>query len=514
MSMDAATVARSIPAVQPFDEANRALLANVHPLEWENPTPEGRYNLVVIGAGTAGLVTAAGAAGLGAKVALIERELMGGDCLNIGCVPSKALLRSARAAYDARNTAEFGVRVKGEVTIDFPAIMQRMRDLRAQISPNDSAERFRELGIDVFIGEGRFVGRRKIEIASATLEFSKACIATGARAFVPPIDGLDHAGYLTNETLFSLTELPKRFAIVGGGPIGCEMAQAFARFGSEVYLIEAADQILTREDKDAAQIVQTALGEDGVRFKLGCRATRVEKTATGRTVTLQSQEGTERLEIDEILIAVGRSPNVEGFGLEKARVKYDAKHGVRVNDRLRTTNRNIYAAGDVCHQYKFTHVADALARIVIRNALFFGRAKASDLVVPWCTYTDPEIAHVGMYRHEAEEAGIEVDTIQIDLADVDRAILEGETSGFLKVHLKKGSDRILGATLVSRHAGEQIPEITLAMTAGTGLAMLSDTIHPYPTQAEFFRKAGDEYNRSRLTPFVMNVFDRILSWRR
>lgn len=509
--LDKASVGGDLPQLQPYDMHNRVLLENVRPPDWVNPEPSGRYNLIVIGAGTAGLVTAAGAAGLGARVALIERALMGGDCLNVGCVPSKALIRCARAFAEVRDTGRFGVRVPEGAAVDFPAVMERMRKLRAGISPNDSAKRFRKLGVDLFLGEAGFTGRDTVEVAGKTLRFAKACIATGARAVTLPIPGLAEAGYLTNETLFSLTELPKRLAVIGAGPIGCEMAQTFARFGSKVTLLEVGPHILGREDRDAAARVEQALGRDGVEVRCSVKIVKVSTDGSQKLIEL---EGNETVSVDQILIGVGRAPNVDGLGLERAGVEFDTKQGVKVNDRLQTTNRSIYAAGDICSAYKFTHTADFAARIVIQNALFFGRAKASALTVPWCTYTDPEIAHVGMYAHDAEKKGIAVDTITVELSDVDRAILEGADDGFLKIHVKRGSDRILGATLVASHAGEMISEVTLAMVNRIGLGAFGKTIHPYPTQAEVFRKAGDAYNRTRLTPKVKTLFKTILRWRR
>ena len=504
----------SIEALNPLDEHSRRLQANTHPPEWVNPEPSGRYNLVVIGAGTAGLVTAAGAAGLGAKVALIEKHLMGGDCLNVGCVPSKALIRCARVAADARAAGEYGVGITGDIHVDFAAVMERMRRLRAGISPNDSVQRFRDLGIDVFLGQGRFSGSDTIEVADKRLRFARAVIATGARAIAPPIKGLAEAGYLTNETVFSLTELPRRLAVIGGGPIGCELAQTFARFGSMVTLIQAGEHILPREDPDAARRVEAAMTRDGVTVICGGETAEVRRQGQEKIIDVQCGGQQHELTVDAILVGVGRAPNVEGMGLDTIGVEFDNRAGVTVNDRLQTTNPRIYAAGDICSKYKFTHAADAMARIVIQNALFFGRSKASALTIPWCTYTDPEIAHVGMYEKDVREAGIDVQTFTVELSDVDRAILDGEEEGFLKVHVKKGSDKILGATLVSRHAGETISEITLAMTAGIGLGTLARTIHPYPTQAEVIKKAADAYNRTRLTPFVKSLFSRFLAWRR
>lgn len=504
----------SHPIIRPWDKHNQNLITQVRPPDWMNPKPAARYNLVVIGAGTAGLVSAAGAAGLGAKVALVERHLMGGDCLNVGCVPSKALIGAARAAAAVRDAAEFGVHVPGGVRIDFSQVMERMRRLRASIAPHDSAKRFSELGIDVFIGEGRFVDAHTVEVAGEKLRFKKAVIATGARASAPPIEGLDQVEYLTNETLFSMTELPRRLAVIGAGPIGCEMAQAFQRFGSEVFLVEATHGILPREDSDASGIVLESMLKDGVQLLCCGKDLKLSKADGGR-VRLAVDSHSKRYDevVDKLLVAAGRSPNVEGLGLEAAGVTY-SKKGVQVNDQLQTTQPDIYAAGDICSPYQFTHAADFMARTVIRNALFLGRAKASALTIPWCTYTEPEIAHVGLYTKQAQEQGVEIDTFTRELAAVDRAILEGRTKGLVRVHVRKGSDKIAGATIVASNAGDMIAEITLAMTNGLGLKQIANTIHPYPTQAEAIRQVGDAYNRTRLTPLAKSLFARWMAWRR
>jgi pyruvate/2-oxoglutarate dehydrogenase complex dihydrolipoamide dehydrogenase (E3) component len=503
------------PRIIPQDEYNALLENNVHPSDWVNPEPAPRYNLVVIGAGTAGLVTAAGAAGLGAKVALVEKNLMGGDCLNVGCVPSKSLIRSARSAADVRDAADFGVDVTGGYEVNFGKVMERMRRVRSGISANDSAKRFsEELGVDIFLGAGSFAGPDSVRVDGRTLRFKKAVITSGARAFELPIEGLAEAGFLTNETVFSLTERPPRLAVIGGGPLGCELAQTFQRLGSRVSLIEMSPQILSREDPDAARIVESSMLRDGVDLILSCDIKRVEKTEEGKVISLKCEGQEKQLVVDEILIGVGRVPNVEGLNLEAVGVHYDPRSGVKVDEHLRTTNPDIYAAGDICFPFKFTHTADALARIVIQNALFWGRKKTSALTIPWCTYTDPEIAHVGMYEADAAKAGVQVDTYTIPMSDVDRAIAEGETEGMVRVHVKKGTDKILGATIVARHAGEMISEISVAMKGKLGLGALSGVIHPYPTQAEAIRKAADNYNRTKLTPRVKKVFEWILRWQR
>jgi pyruvate/2-oxoglutarate dehydrogenase complex dihydrolipoamide dehydrogenase (E3) component len=501
--------------LQPDDEHNRLLVGNVHPSEWRNPAPDGRYNLVVLGAGTAGLVAAAGAAGMGAQVALIERQLMGGDCLNVGCVPSKAIIRSGHAAHDARTAGRFGVRITGEVEVDFQAVMERMRRIRAGISPNDSAQRFSEhYGVDVYFGSARFTGPDTIDVNGTRIRFAKAVIATGARAAVPPIPGLQEAGFLTNHNVFNLTEQPRRLAVVGCGPIGSELAQTFARLGTQVTTIETGDQFLQREDRDAAEIIKASLERDGVVVRLSTTLQRVEASSEGKLLHLETPEGPQQLVVDEILAGVGRTPNVEGLDLEAAGVEYDHT-GVHVNDYLQTTNKRIYASGDVCLPLKFTHTADAASRAVIQNALFPGpKKRISRLVIPWCTYTDPEIAHVGLYPRQAEERGVAIDTWQVSMDDVDRAIAEGDTEGFLKVHCKRGTDTILGATIVARHAGEMISEITAAMVAGMGLGGFSGVIHPYPTQAEVIRKAADAYNRTKLTPTIAGILRRWFAWMR
>ncbi|MEO7299950.1 MAG: mercuric reductase [Verrucomicrobiota bacterium] len=502
------------PLVAPSNEFNQTLVANVHPPDWKNPKPATRYNLVVIGAGTAGLVTAAGAAGLGAKVALIEKHLLGGDCLNVGCVPSKSLIRSSRAAFDLCEAEDFGVRVSPGTEIDFPAVMQRMRKLRAKISHHDSAQRFSDLGVDVFLGDAQFSGRDTISVAGETLRFKRAVIATGARAVQPAIEGLSDAGFLTNENVFNLTERPRRLAVIGGGPIGCELAQAFQRLGSQVIIFHTNGHLLDREDSDAAVIVQNTFLREGIRVVLNAKIDRVEKRGAEKVIHFETNGVSESFAVNEILASTGRAPNVEGLNLDIVGVDFDKRDGVRVNDRLQTTNPRIYAAGDVCMKWKFTHAADFAARIVIQNALFFGRKKLSALTMPWCTYTDPEIAHVGVYERDAAERGLELDTFVRSFKEVDRAIVDGEENGFVKIHVKKGSDEIFGATIVARHAGEMISEISVAMAAKLGLGNLASVIHPYPTQVEAIRQCGDAYNRTRLTPLVKKLFSRWLEWQR
>jgi pyruvate/2-oxoglutarate dehydrogenase complex dihydrolipoamide dehydrogenase (E3) component/uncharacterized membrane protein YdjX (TVP38/TMEM64 family) len=500
--------------VSPDDGHNRELISNVHPRGWKNPQPTDRYNLVVIGAGTAGLVTAAGAAGLGAKVALVERHLMGGDCLNYGCVPSKALIRSSRAYAEIRASQNYGIEVPDGMKVDFSSVMERLRRLRAKISHHDSAQRFKDLGVDVFLGHARFTGPNTIEVDGKSLHFKKAVIATGARAVHLPIKGLAEAGFLTNETVFSLTTRPSRLAVIGGGPIGCEMAQAFQRLGSQVILFHKNDHILDREDSEAAEIIQNRFIREGIRVILNSDPKEVETVNGEKVIHFEVSGKRDSIVVDEILVGAGRAPNVEHLNLEAVGVQYDTRKGVFVDDYLQTANSAIFAVGDVSMNYKFTHTADAAARIVIQNALFKGSKRLSTLTVPWCTYTDPEIAHVGMYERDAAKQGIAVDTFVKPLAEVDRPVLDGEVEGFVKVHVKKGTDKILGATIVAAHAGEMISELTLAIVGKLGLGTISGVIHPYPTQAEAIKQAADSYNRTRLTPFVKKLFEKWLSWTR
>ncbi len=502
--------------VLPDDEHNRALVNNVHPPTWANPEPDGRYNIVVIGAGTAGLVTAVVAASLGAKVALIEKHLMGGDCLNVGCVPSKGVIRAARAWADVKRAEEFGVHVPPGVKYDFAAAMERMRKLRARISHTDSAHRYTKLGVDVYVGSARFADRDTITVeghaGNRTLRFAKAAICTGARASTPPTPGLKEAGYLTNETVFTLTELPRRVGVIGAGPIGCELAQSFARFGSEVYLVEAMHGIMPNEDRDAAEIVLQSMFRDGLKLLCCGKDLAIQKMDNGKRLTVDSHGQHYDITVDEILIGVGRTPNVEGLNLEGVGVEY-GKTGVKVNDRLQTTNPRIYAAGDICSKYKFTHAADAMAQIVIQNALFphpfgLGQASVESLIMPWATFTEPEVAHVGMYEADAKAKGLEVETYTFKLDEVDRAILDGEDEGFARIHIQKGTDKVLGATIVAAHAGDMIGEFSVLMKAGAGAKTIAATIHPYPTQAEVNKKVVNLWRKAHFTEKTK----RILRW--
>ncbi|MEM7034634.1 MAG: FAD-dependent oxidoreductase, partial [Chloroflexota bacterium] len=380
------------PLLLPQDQFNEKLISNVRPPDWQNPTPAPMYNLVVIGGGSAGLVAAVGAAGLGAKVAVIERDFIGGDCLNAGCVPSKTVIRSAKVLGELAKAAEFGVHVPDGTTVDFGAIMARMRRVRAEISDHDSAYRFKDLGIDLFLGSGKFTTPNTVDVEGATLTFKKAVIATGGRPMHLPIPGLADVGYLTNLTVFQLTERPQRLAVIGAGPIGSELAQSFRRFGSDVTIFDIVPRLLGREDAQAADVMRDVFEKEGIQLALGAKTEKIEQTAEGKTIHYELDGIKHQTTVDEILVAAGRQPNLETLNLEAAGVDYHAK-GVTVSDTLQTSNPNIYAAGDVAFKYQFTHTADATARIVLQNALFPGPNKSvKDLIVPWTTYTDPEVA--------------------------------------------------------------------------------------------------------------------------
>ena len=524
------------------DDAQR-LRAHVRPDNWQNPEPAALYDLVVMGGGTAGLVCAAGAAGLGARVALVERGLLGGDCLNTGCVPSKALLRAARSVREAQTSAGLGVTMTP--VVDFATVMGTVRTRRAELAHHDSAVRLTSLGVDVFFGDASFTGPRAIGVAGRALRFRRAVVATGARPSVPTIPGLFTVPYLTSESLFEIREQPRSLLVIGGGPIGCEMAQAFALLGTAVTLVEAGPRILPREDADAADIIARRLDQDGVRMATGATITSV--TMSGDRVAVQMTPGLKpprfdsagsaisagkalrtgttnrdrggpgedddpaaaELTVDAVLVVTGRSPNVDGLNLEGAGIAHGA-HGVDVDDGLRTSNRRVYAAGDICSRFQFTHAADAMARVVIQNALFGGRRRASALVIPWSTYTCPEVAHVGLTAVEAAQAGGE--PITVALTDVDRAVIDGEADGFLRIHHLRG--RVIAATLVAPRAGELIGYIASLMRRRGSIGDLSSEIFPYPTLADALRKAGDAYRRTRLTPRVRSVLRRYFALRR
>jgi mercury(II) reductase len=474
----------------------RLITEALHPGTWTNPKPADRYDLLVLGGGYAGILTAQEAVRTGARVALVERNLLGGVCLNAGCISSKAMIRTSRLYAEMRDAARYGARRPADIQVDFAAVMERVGRVHARASRRRSAHELAAAGIDVFFGDAHFAGPDSVELSGETLRFKKALIAAGARPLIPAIPGLAEAGYLTNETVFELTEAPRSLVVIGGGPLGCELGQAFCRLGSQVSIVQDEPLFLGQEERDAAQILSESLSRDGIGIHLNTETIRVRVEDGRKLIDLRSDDYESTVEADRILVAAGRAPNVQGLNLEAAGVEYNAVAGIRVNDYLRTSNRRIYAAGDVCLEHKFAHIEGASAHIVVQNALFCGHERLSALTIPWCTYTDPEIAHVGLYVKEARERGIPVKTITVPMHEVDRAIVDGEEEGFVKIHVKEGTDRILGATVVARHAGEMISDISLAISAGIGVMELAEVSHPYPTQANALKLAAVNFSRT------------------
>ncbi|MEP6739199.1 MAG: mercuric reductase [Caldimonas sp.] len=508
--MNAATSREPSP---PDESANqgphdRDLRESVCPPAWRNPRPRDPYHLLIVGAGPAGLAAARAAAALGARVALIERHLLGGVCLNYGCIPSKTLIRSARLYADMRNASNVGVPAPDNIRVDFALAMERVRRIRARVGRVDSAERLSALGVDVFFGTARFTSGDSIDVDGTRLRFRKALIATGSRSLTPPVPGLAEAGYLTNETVFDLAAQPASLLVIGGGPLGCELAQAFSRFGTRTVIAHNEPLFLPGEERDAAQILSEAMARDGVEIHLNTEVVKVTVEGGKKRVDTINDGNVAAIVVDHILTGIGRAPAVEGLGLDAAGVACDAEFGIRVDDFLRTTNRRIYAAGDVCLEHKFTDMADVSARMVVRNALCFGRRRVSALTIPWCTYTDPEIAHVGIYVRQARRRGIPIKTFTVPMHAVDRAIADGEEDGFVKIHVREGTDKILGATVVARHAGEMINDLSLAMVAGIGLDTVAHVIHAYPTQAEAIKRAAEACLQTRRSSFVRGLLRR------
>lgn len=493
----------------PQDAFEQARRANVRPEAWHNPAPAESYQLLIVGGGPAGLTAAETALALGIKVAVVERAMLGGDCLNTGCAPSKAIIRTSRLYAEMRDAQRYGAQVPNDIRVDFAALMARMRRIRAHLSGEDSVRRLAAAGADVFFGDMQFTGSHSATVDGSVIRFKKALIATGARPDVPEIPGLAEAGYLTNENVFDLTELPRRLLVIGGGPLGCELAQAFCRLGAQTTIVQDMPLFLGNEERDAAQILSDAFARDGIEVRLNTQAVAVRMENGHKLVDLVSDDYTNTVAVDAILTGIGHLPNVEGLNLEAAGVDYQVGAGIRIDDYLRTSNPDIFAAGDVCLEHKYTHTAAESARTAVHNALFGGQERMSQLVIPWCTFTDPEIAHVGLYVREANRLDIPVKTFTVPMHEVARAITDSEDGGFVKVHVREGSDEILGATIVASHAGDMINEITLAMVAGIGLRKLSRVIHAYPTQAEAIRMAADAYNRTRFTPRLKT---RLRSW--
>jgi pyruvate/2-oxoglutarate dehydrogenase complex dihydrolipoamide dehydrogenase (E3) component len=474
----------------PSDANNQRTLNQGHPPDWRNP-PGGDYELVVIGGGPTGLVSAMTAAAGGHRVAMTEQFLTGGTCVNFGCTPSKALIRSARAVREACRGADFGFGLTAPPNVDFAKVMERVRRIRSMSSAGDAVQVVAANGVDVYLGHTRFTKPNAVMVDGHELRFDKAVIATGSRPAAPTIEGLREGEYLTNETVFSLTELPRRLLVLGGGPLGCELAQAFRRLGSEVDLVHSGDNLLPKDEPEAGELLRRELERDGIRLHFGFRAVG----AANRRLTAKGPAGTQQFDYDALLMGIGRRANIEDLGLEAAQIKVN-NGGVEADAYLRTSNPAVYAAGDVAFPEKYTHAAMATARLCVANALDGANRRAHDLIIPHCTYTDPEVASVGLTPLRAAEEGVTVDVHRLELSKVERAFIDGEEEGFATIYTRKGTGQIVGATLVAAHAGEMISELTLAITGRLTMEALAEAVHCYPTQAEVFQRIALEYVQS------------------
>ena len=470
-------------------------------------------NLIVIGAGSAGLVAAYIAAAVNARVTLIEKDRMGGDCLNTGCVPSKALIKSARVAALIRRASEFGIKA-APPEVDFRLVMGRVRAVIDQIKPHDSVERYKGLGVECIQGEARITSPWTVAVNGLTLSARSLIIATGAGPFIPPIPGLAEIDYLSSDNLWQLNALPARLLVLGGGPIGCELAQAFQRLGSRVTQVEREARLLGREDPEIARLVQRRFAEEGVDIRAGHRAREViQKDGRQRLVCEHAGQSVE-IEFDRILCAVGRAPNSAGFGLEELGVKLNPDRTICVNEKLQTSIPNIYACGDVAGPYQFTHTAAHQAWYAAVNALFgrFKRFKADYTVIPWATFTDPEVARVGLNEQDARRQGIRYEVTHYGLDELDRAITEGEARGVVKVLTAPGRDKILGATIVGEHAGELITEYISAMRQGFGMNKILGTIHIYPTLSEANKFTAGAWKQAHAPRFALALLKKYHRW--
>jgi pyruvate/2-oxoglutarate dehydrogenase complex dihydrolipoamide dehydrogenase (E3) component len=470
-------------------------LSRVRPEHWENPEPRNRYDLAIVGAGPAGLAAAESAARLGFSVVLIERNRVGGNSLNVGSVPSKAIIATARVYSTMPEAEAFGAPVPNEPALEFDKVMARMRRIRMRISEHHSVHDLAALGIDIFFGSARFASVDALLVGDTRLHFKKALIATGARPRAPDIEGLDQVGYRTSATIFDMTTLPRRLAVIGGGPLGCELAQAFCRLGSHVTIVQNDPLFLPREERDAAEILSRSLARDGVEIRLNTRVVGARRDRGTKTLQIVNSGMESEIQADEVLLSIGRVPNVEELGLETAGVDFDTDEGIKVDDFLSSTNPNIYAAGDVCLELKFTNAAQSSAGMAVQNALMKMQQRKSGSTIPWCTYCDPEIAHIGLHVWEARQQSIPIKSFTVMMHDVDRSITDGQNTGFVKVHIAQGSDRILGATIVASRASELINEMAVIMNTGIGMRALAAVVHTYPAQSGAIMLAAQAYTR-------------------
>ena len=481
------------PPARPDNDAR--FLSRVHPRDWRNPPPKTRYDLVIVGGGPAGLAAAECAARHGFSVALAERAHLGGNSLNAGSVPSKAIIRTATVYGTMRDADEFGAQLPAEPALDFAATMARMRRIRTRISVYHSAYDLAALGIDVFFGEARFGGPDTVLVDDVALRFGKAIVATGARPQIPDIPGIAAAGYRTSSTIFDMTALPKSLAVVGGGPLGCELAQAFCRLGAHVTIVQNNPKFLPREERDAAEVLSWSMARDGMDIRLNTAVVGARREGGARILETLNNDMRGEIAAEEILVCTGRVPNVDGLDLAAAGVAFDPRRGITVDRFLRTSNPDIYAAGDVCLSLKFTNVAQASARMAVENALRQTRQRHDGSIIPWCTYCDPEIAHIGLQVWDARRQSIPIKSYTVMLNDVDRAITDGQETGFVKIHVAEGSDRILGATIVASRASELINEMAVVMSAGIGMTALAAVPHTYPAQSGAIMMAAQAYTR-------------------
>jgi len=481
-----------------FQDSKNNFKRNTFPSDWVTPHPAEKYDLVVVGGGPGGMTAATVARSFDARVALVEKEHLGGECLNYGCIPSKAMFYSSRLAQKIRHAYEYGIEIPKNWKVNFSAVMRRVHEVQTTLSPHDSANHFKSLGIDVFLGAGRFTGPNQLEVNNQTLKFKKAIIATGTQPVYLNINDLEASDYLTNQTIFSLTSLPARLAVIGAGPISCEFAQAFLHFGSQVTLITHGPKLLPRDDTLATQRLKEVFEKEGMKILTNTNLLRAEKRGKEKILYLDTQK--EPLVVDEILLGVGRKPAVKGLSLEKAGVTYDLKKGISTNEYLQTSNTDIYAGGDVASPYKFTHMSMELCKIAVANALNSHQSKRSALIVPWCTFTTPEIAHIGLNEELAKEQGIATDSIVIEMKNNDRAVVDGETVGFAKLLIKENQDQIIGATIMAERAGDMISELSAALQGEKSLSAIAQAIHPFPTQPQILRAAAEALMKKQKTP--------------
>ncbi|MDI1231860.1 MAG: dihydrolipoyl dehydrogenase [Methylobacter sp.] len=485
---------------------------------WQKPK-KFDTNIVVIGGGSAGLVTAYIAAAVKAKVTLVEKHKLGGDCLNTGCVPSKALIRSAKFLSQLSRSAEFGIK-KAEAEFDFAEVMERVQNVIKTIEPHDSIARYSELGVDVLTGSAKIVSPWQVEVTTAsglqTISTRSIVIAAGARPFVPPIPGLDEVGYLTSDTIWALRKKPKRMLVLGGGPIGCELAQAFARLGIEVTQVEMLPRIMMREDVEISDIVTAKFRQEGIKVLVGHTAKQFMLENGEKILSTEHQGQEVRIAFDEVLLAIGRTANVSGYGVEAMGITLSPRKTIAINAFQETNYPNIYACGDVAGPYQFTHTAAHQAWYAAVNALFgsFRKFKTDYSVIPWATFIDPEVARVGLNEQEAREQGVAYEVSVYGIDDLDRAITDNEAHGFVKVLTVPNKDKILGVTIVGEHAGDLIAEFVLAMKHGLGLNKILATIHIYPTMAEANKYVAGVWKRNHQPKKLLAWIERYHAWRR